>query len=278
VLEDLQRKIYSRILRNLTEHFRQPDEAQLCRDLRPAYAALWDSYRSGQVDARYSNDETVAAYLLAYYPNYVFAARAMWERVALPSSTEALVICGGPAPEIVGLASVIHDRYRDASIQVMVVDASAERWRWGGEVSSDLCRHFFGGTQVNVQYSAANICEPYDAPKAVHVTIAQNCLNELASNDGFIANVKSIAKALVPGGHMIFVDRANYEIVQDRLRTLEAALVSPWELRPNVYLLPVVRDNFFDGPGLDSDGRFLPGRHFSRTLNLVSLVVRKAAS
>jgi hypothetical protein len=114
--------LYGLIIDNLTKSIPRDIQSSYLQSLQPDVKRLRSSFRTNHVSVDYSNYNTQAAYLLAYYPHYVeMTHRALESLQQKDPSLMQLVFdkkhlkvclfCAGAAPEALGLLSFIKQFY-----------------------------------------------------------------------------------------------------------------------------------------------------------------------
>jgi hypothetical protein len=245
------------------------------------------------VELKYNTDHKIAAYLLAYYPNSV--AMSVWVHLRLrrfyTANPSAVVLCGGPLPELLGLAVVLSGERRARNLRVTAVDRHAGDWAWALDVTLDLCSRFASLIRIENSVKTIDLERPWDEVprdlRGADVYVLQNCLNEIWHARGAVHNLRSLAKQAEKGTLFVAVDQANYDGNVEAMRDLRDEFVrqgfsvvedcdQAYEPLRTTFTMPLpVADEFFDGaPQKDEWGNWL-GEYARRNVAVRSLVLRK---
>lgn len=291
----LRNELYPEILRRLARRF-EVEETELCRALKPDLHDLRRHYRNASVEVRYSTESRIAAYLLAYYPNSV--AMSWWVHTRLRrfygTNMSAVVLCGGPLPELLGLSAVLNREHSSAHLTVTSADRHASEWRWSVDLTLDLCSRFAPQIEIDAYFETVDLEKAWGEPRtslqAADVYVIQNCLNEIWHSEGAVQNLRALARCAPQGALFVAIDQANYGGNIDALRSLRDKFLrlgfeivedcdQEYEaLRPGYVIPACVSNLFFDGvPERDDWGNWL-GEYVRRNITVRSLALRKTVA
>ena len=197
------------------------------QSLQPDVKRLRSSFHTNHVSVDYSNYNTQAAYLLAYYPHYVeMTYRALESLQQKDPSLMQLVFdkkhlkvclfCAGAAPEALGLLSFLRQFYPEVkSIVIYSYDLYSDTWRISQDITKNiinncfkdyhfaLLSHHLDINQIDSFFSiVSNI-------KDSNIFMFQNCLNEFGENDKDLKTILENMKFLsenMPSHSFMFIN------------------------------------------------------------------------
>lgn len=277
--EILRRSLYSELLQQLVDALNERSADALCKRLQPAFCDLRRAYRRRSVAVDYANPDCAAAYMLGYYPNYAAQIREVLTSLPLEALARVALIGAGPAPEALGIASLVEDSGRGDRVQVVGVEYSAA-WDAMRDITVKLCRSLAPSVAVSQAITRANFRDPLEPDiagmlSAQNAIICQNALNELGSAPFFMRNIDEIARRLRPGSYLVFSDQIGYNTtgIMARIRNgvlpLGFSVVHDpeyeWLITPRYSMPESVTRAFFDRTITETDDR---GEVFSLTARL----------
>lgn len=245
--------MYREIMDGLIKiHGVKGDSGSYAESLRPAAEALWQAYQSGseiEKNAKYTDSDVSAAYLLRYFPYYAEILPAILNnnKDIAPEwceNTDVAFFGPGPAPELVGLANF----FRSSDLRIKKLNVSLhdlnEGWSEYREGISDvLVSKILPSTKLRCKqwpfdFTVANAIDEELAERinGCELITFQNCINECEWIDRDIlnTNICKAFEALRNGSSLIVASRgtnygtANYVIgvLTERLKKLAARVVS----------------------------------------------------
>lgn len=239
------------------------------RTLVPSLHALRASYRSGlgTVEASYSRPVT-EAYLLSYYPHYVGVTwhAIRFVRSALLQRGGAFRLCvfaAGPAPEPVALGRFLAETEASArQLDLSLFDSASADWAWARDVSLErvLPIYWKGETTLrdvrDIDITGPGVvADASEALAGADLVVFQNCLNELAAEQGQCReNAIDMIRALRSGAVLVMADVINYPTARTCMSSVAAAIDGRvnWLQDPGARLLlspavcpSILRENFF---------------------------------
>jgi hypothetical protein len=215
--------LYGLIIENLTN---QNDIQSYLQSLQPDVKRLRSRFHTNHVRVDYSNYNTQAAYLLAYYPHYVeMTYRALESLQQKDPSLMQLVFdkkhlkvclfCAGAAPEALGLLSFIKQFYPAVkSIVIYSYDLYSDTWRMSQNITKNIINSCFKDyhfallshrLKINQIDSFFSI---FNDIKDSNILMFQNCLNEFGENDDvktMLKNIKFLSENM-PSHSLIFIN------------------------------------------------------------------------
>lgn len=223
--------LYDLILENLSSLNKSQGKSlniqSYLQSLQPDVKRLRSSFHTNHVSVDYSNYNTQAAYLLAYYPHYVeMTYRALESLQQKDPSLMQLVFdkkhlkvclfCAGAAPEALGLLSFLRQFYPEVkSIVIYSYDLYSDTWRTSQDITKNiinncfkdyhfaLLSHHLDINQIDSFFSiVSNI-------KDSNIFMFQNCLNEFGENDKDLKTILENMKFLsenMPSHSFMFIN------------------------------------------------------------------------
>ncbi|WP_419546340.1 hypothetical protein [Microcystis sp.] len=196
--------LYDLILENLSSLNKSQGKSlniqSYLQSLQPDVKRLRSSFHTNHVSVDYSNYNTQAAYLLAYYPHYVeMTYRALESLQQKDPSLMQLVFdkkhlkvclfCAGAAPEALGLLSFVRQFYPEVkSIVIYSYDLYSDTWRTSQDITKNIINNCFKDYHFALLTRTLNINYVKDVTKimptieSTDIFMLQNCLNELKTN------------------------------------------------------------------------------------------------
>jgi hypothetical protein len=186
-------------------------------------------------------------------------------------------------PELPGLMEAVQSRARrPIAVELNVLDANSEGWRWAADISVRLARQYNPTSEIVVRHISCDFDHDVsvaakDAVSERDLVLAQNCCNELQNRRGLRQLLLAAADTLNPQGFVVLADQANYgntreafnkahEDLAARLEIIESA--DDYTLDSAFYPPPIpIRDLFFDGiNNPDPQGNWPKGEFARRKL------------
>jgi hypothetical protein len=250
--------------------------------------ALRTALRKNPENAAYASDQDTAAYMLTYFPNYsIMAHDALCDVVQVASKDLKLVtVCGGPQPEVLGLAAALGNDYTGV-LDVTNVDLNAQAWEWASTISAELVPRVANKTRLKRRSVTLDLrlrwsAEDVDAIGSANVYTFQHCWNEMYCETS-IDNCIALADRAKTGALFCFLENANYNVNDEALRGIQKLLAKrgftvlhderEWRFDSQIVAPSKIVNEFFDGLRLDADEekpRFLPKKY-----TVQSLIMRK---
>lgn len=246
-------KLYSYLLDALDELNSCSDNSSLDFDsfeltdylesLKPFVVNLRKGYRTNSVRVDYSDLKVQAAYLLAYYPQYVEMTRevlASLDLEQLPFKHDRIKVClfgAGPAPEVVGLIDFLNEKFPNVrSIEIQIYDIFSGTWKWSRDITEYHVAPCLWKGELTIASEKLDFCE-VNAFNRVESCIQesdffffQNCLNELPKIDVLLDNIGSLLKKMPAESQLVIADLAGFQgnvNIQERVKTYVEGLNKP---------------------------------------------------
>jgi hypothetical protein len=230
--------MYSDILIAIQDIEEINDLEPYLQSLQPYVRRLRHSYRSRTVAVDYSDFNIQAAYLLAYYPQYVEMtnhyvidlADSFKNWLAKRSHLQACFFGSGPAPEVVAVARHLQygQQIRSVLLTARIYDIAASTWTKSHEVTKRLVRKLAPNVRLILSGHQINLCQrnvlfPIRAAiKCSQLFVIQNCLNEFATERQVFVENMALLLEWMPTSSVLVLADLNYEIVQDLMEKVEA--------------------------------------------------------
>jgi hypothetical protein len=270
--------------------------------LKPELYALRNAYRSNTVDVSYANIDRISAYLLAYFPHYVYMAYLVLRTctVHLPQR-KALNVAffgGGPLPELIGLMEALRETQRlPDELAVNTYDV-CDDWFPAVNEALTIAREFNPEVAIQVNCNTMDFRQQMTAEaqaslRGVNLVMFQNCCNEMVSSPFYQTNLGVLRDLLPVSTVFVLADQSKYHESVGAIGAIEAALqVDPRfdvlrsfstadpEIRSPFTAPTDVRDNFFDGVNRRDPitGDWPPGQFERSKLSFSYVIARKLAS
>jgi hypothetical protein len=210
-------------------------KAQYLRELQTQARRLWQSYRTQNVLADYSQAKTQEAYLLRYFPFYTRLVETelddLRERGFSVPDVELLEAClfgCGPGPEVIGLMRFLKNSNAKTTMLIArMVDTAGEEWSYAREI----CREFvaeplwapglFEYETITTSFSNVQVLSEI-ALEGCHIAVVQNCLNEVPDNsqEKTVQTILGAFNRLQTGAIALVIDRANYAPTTKMMRMM----------------------------------------------------------
>lgn len=263
------------------------DESELCAWLRPTMHALRTALRKNPEGVAYATNQDTATYMLTYYPNYsIMAHDALCAVVNTAKDFKLVTICGGPQPEVLGLAAALGSDYAGA-FDVTNVDVNANAWEWASAITGELVRRVAPKARLRRRSLALDLrlrwsAEDIDEVGEAHLYTFQHCWNEMHCETS-MDNCVALAERANVGAIFCFIKNANYAVNNGALQAIQGALLErgfvvlhdepEWRFDSQIVAPNRVVNEFFDGLRQDADEekpRFLPKKY-----SVQALIMRK---
>jgi hypothetical protein len=209
--------------------------------LVPATKQLWKSYRpatGAAVDVNYGSEETQAAYLLRYYPDYTpllyKVLRGLDQHNQIDLKEELLNTCFfgcGAAPELLSLAIFLKlCRPEVAMLVADLFDAHSNGWAFGRGITvnnllpnhrepllTEVRPHTLDFRPAGAVAGLANQFGANNPVPHAHCVVMQNCLNEIVPGHAapVTSNLLALVKMMRPGALFVMIDRRGYGEARD---------------------------------------------------------------
>jgi len=197
------------------------------QSLQPDVKRLRSSFHTNHVSVDYSNYNTQAAYLLAYYPHYVEMTYRVLESLQEkdPSLMQLVfdkkhlkvcLFCAGAAPEALGLLSFLRQFYPEVkSIVIYSYDLYSDTWRISQDITKNIINNCFKDYHFALlsHHLDINQIDPFFSIvsniKDSSIFMFQNCLNEFGKNDKDLKTILENMKFLsenMPSHSFMFIN------------------------------------------------------------------------
>ena len=194
--------------------------------LRNPTKSLWGAYQNQTVEVDYGNLYIQESYFFRYCPIYSSIIFEVLDKIKnnyrLENNSEYLeysFISAGPGSEALGFFNWICKNF-PSELETYTEITLYDKYNWGiprEAIIKALSKKLnnFEGNRINSIYkdvfSFSNDLEGTNQK----IILFQNCLNEILvekdSESKFLNILLKISKSLIPGGMMIFIDRAKYK-------------------------------------------------------------------
>lgn len=222
---------------------------------------LRKSYRSDFCDTSYDENDLRNAYMISYFPNYIYPAYEVVKSVVLPEIKKTMDInkkvhlnyfAAGPCPELLGTVKALRESNLGSNLKITILEYE-KGWKEQREVMSNLLQKYPGNKKIKIDHiygcdvtlrckdcrEAFNLClnKMY---KNGDIFFMENCLNHINDSQDFISNLKERISYLKKGAMFIIID-LNYDVVREVLKSLQDELKD---------IAEVVRSNVYQGKSL----------------------------
>ncbi len=221
----------------------EESEKNFLQSLQPYVIQLRTKYQSSSVSIDYSDLKMQAAYLIAYYPGYIYQSHNTLNchnvqdclDIASDSITISMFGCG-PCPELVAIASFLSEHFPHIKkITANVFDIAVDTWKYSIGIAKEyLLPKIWDGEVIINYHPSFDLRNPCELSKIQclaesKIVTFQNCINEIATKeiktqDIFAKNVESIVNLLSVNSIMLLSDLSGYESVDKTLSKLEINL------------------------------------------------------
>lgn len=231
--------MYSYILERLVQFNQISDLKLYLRNLQPYVIRLRQSYRSNSVNIDYSDPNTQAAYLLAYYPLYAemtyqvlcnLGENYLQKCFSGYKELQACFFGAGPAPEIVGLVNYLHCKHsllRYAASHTY--DITANTWSNSQSITKYVASQLSPNFNLMLSGNHLNLCQKnglypiINIIKSSQLFIVQNCLNEfIADSHLFLENIGFLAVEMPANSILVIADLCHYSLILDLMNKVES--------------------------------------------------------
>lgn len=257
--------MYYQILEGLREFMgfesvESPDFAEYLQSLQESVIQLRQAYRTNSVQIDYTASNIQAAYMLAYFPQYVDMAYEIFKSLEtfqdsnttenlkevierkLFENNEGLAACffaAGPAPESVALCKYLAEDiikydliiFKPNIIHLKTFDIDWHSWSLSRHLTRnhilsdyDLLITGLKPHQINLLSKGAFSRYEQHIRKA-DIIFFQNCLNELfVEKEDFLKNLNDLLSFLEDEAILIIANLGNYPLVNDIFQRIEALI------------------------------------------------------
>lgn len=186
---------------------------------------LRESYLKSPSNVDFSCPHTRAAYLLAYYPNYIEPIYQILcelddeviKSVFYRKHMSGLFLGAGPAPEVLGWVKFINDHAKHIKqVTAYLLDKYVQGWRIAQEITRCyLAPYYWRGDLLTIEpmeldfLSSLALEEPFvrHSIEISDLVVIQNCLNDqLANKDAVFAMLLNIFSKTAPGTIFVISD------------------------------------------------------------------------
>lgn len=199
------------------------DEAEL-NIIKEDIRSLRQSYRDDFCVTHYEKDRQRKAYMISYYPNYIFPVYDIIRKFILPNTNKEILnlsyFGAGPCPELVGTLMALKDLCNNYEIYLFDYE---EKWKEEFKITKEIIENYFKG--IKSRFNSINGCdislncntcferEEYcrnEIFKRIDICFMQNVLNHLKDDTDFISSLKDKFKAFKKGAFLVIID-LNYD-------------------------------------------------------------------
>jgi len=225
-------KVYGTKLTELTDK-----EAE---KIKEDIVKLRKSYKSDFCETSYDENDLRNAYMISYFPNYIYPAYEVVKNAVLPEIKKRIhgeekvhlnYFAAGPCPELLGTVKALREGNLGSNLKITVLEYE-KGWKEQRAVMSNLLQGYPGNKRVKIEHiygcdltmrckdckEAFNLClnKMY---KNGDMFFMENCLNHINDSEDFISNLKDRISYIKKGAMFIIID-LDYEVVRDILKSL----------------------------------------------------------
>ncbi len=252
--------------------------------LKPHVSELRKEYKRSPSRIDFTIEETRLAYLLTYYPHYSEQIYQVLEN--LPEDVleatlnhESLRVCffgSGPAPEALGLAMFLRDRYPlTTRLTGYLLDKYVDAWRLGQELTRyHLAPAYWPKGKLVFKplpfdFQDTRSLRKHSVVQAIRrsqLLVMQNCLNDQMGNLKYAQVMAQEIFRLTEPGAIFLISDLDFEKIRDVIGKIERVVTAeklgevilpvreePVELISNFVIPQVLREHLFTG----EEGKFL---------------------
>jgi tetratricopeptide (TPR) repeat protein len=217
------------------------------------------------VKVDYSHQSVQAAYLIAYYPQYVEMTLAILKSISselkFGNEVQACFFGAGPCPEVAALVQFLAEHSPNTTkLNAKIYDIASDTWTISREVTTNhILPKLWNGT-VELHGNKFDLCAKNcfqaieDSIENSHVFIFQNCLNELSEMPNVKDNMDLLLKK-IPHGSLVIVADLNYDTTYAVMDKMIENIDNQYILKPIDYIElhtslnipPIIRNNLLTG-------------------------------
>lgn len=209
---------------------------------QPYVTDLRLAYKKSPSNVDFSCPHTRAAYLLAYYPNYIeplyytlsCLQSNVIENVFSGEKVRGLFLGAGPAPEVLGWIAFLNDYAPNARIAIAnILDKYIHGWRVGQEITRyHLAERYWPRGKTIIRPMDFDFLSPdpdpntienlffHDAVENSNLIVMQNCINDQLGDSETISNfLKYLFTNMSTGSLLVLID-IKYPSIRDFIRQL----------------------------------------------------------
>jgi hypothetical protein len=252
---------------------------QSCLEQSQCYVTnLRIAYKKSPSNVDFSCQHTRAAYLLAYYPNYI---EPIYETLCkIPQEfiqsafagekLRGLFLGAGPAPEVLGWIAFLNEHLPDVRrATAYLLDKYIDGWRTGQEITRyHLAQHYWPNGHLTLRPMGLDFLnleilnDPFvqRSIKISNIVVMQNCLNDQLNNQSVILEMlKRVFVQCLPGTLFVIVD-LQYQKIRDLIRKMQSIIVNedlgqivlpvaegPILNKANIHIPPIILDHLLIG-------------------------------
>jgi hypothetical protein len=221
----------------------EESEKYFLQSLQPYVIQLRTKYQNSSVSIDYSDLKMQAAYLLAYYPGYIYQSHNtlnchnVQDCLNIDSDSITISMFGcGPCPELVAIASFLSERFPHVKkIIANVFDIAVDTWKYSIGIAKEyLLPKIWDGEVIINYHPSFDLRSPCESGRIQclaesKIVTFQNCINEIATDENktqdiFAKNVESIVSILSANSIMLLSDLSKYKYVDKTLSKIEMNL------------------------------------------------------
>ncbi|MCX6083229.1 MAG: hypothetical protein NTW32_27190 [Chloroflexi bacterium] len=219
---------YGSMLEGLRELNNIPNDEALAESLTLSQhyvTKLREAYLESPSNVDFSCKHTRAAYLLAYYPNYIEPIYEILcelddeviESAFYRKHLRGVFLGAGPAPEVLGWIKFINDYAKHVKqATAYLLDKHVQGWRIAQEITRGyVAPSYWGGELLTIKPMELDFLSPsaLEAPfigpiiGISDMVVIQNCLNDqLANKDAVFTMLLNIFSKTAPGALFVISD------------------------------------------------------------------------
>jgi tetratricopeptide (TPR) repeat protein len=211
--------------------------------LQPYVKNLRQGYKGSCIKVDYSHQSVQAAYLIAYYPQYVEMTLAILKSISselkFGNEVQACFFGAGPCPEVAALVQFLAENSSNTTkLNANIYDIASDTWTISREVTTNhILPKLWKGT-VKLHANKFDLCVRNcfqaieDSIKNSHIFIFQNCLNELYEMPNVKDNMDLLIQKIPPGSLVIIAD-LNYDTTYAVMDKIIESIDNQYTLNPS---------------------------------------------
>ena len=212
------------------------------QSLQPCVKNLRQGYKRSCVKVDYSHQSVQAAYLIAYYPQYVEMTLAILKSISselkFGNEVQACFFGAGPCPEVAGLVQFLAEHSSNTTkLNAKIYDIASDTWKISREVTTNyILPELWNGT-VELHANKFDLCSKNcfltieKQIKNSQVFIFQNCLNELYEMPNVKDNMDLLLQK-IPHGSLVVVADLNYDTTYAVMDKIIESIDNQYTLKP----------------------------------------------
>jgi len=199
---------------------------------QPYVMNLRIAYRKTPSNVDFSCQHTRAAYLLAYYPNFIEPLYEILSRLPPEvvqnafgcEKVRGLFLGAGPAPEVLGWIAFLNDHIPEAEIATAyLLDKYIHGWRTGQEITRyHLAPYYWPKGQIALKPMNFDFLDPETlkdpfVQRSIQISdlvVMQNCLNDQLGNHQPVMTMLQNVFTQVKPGTLFIISDINYNTIR----------------------------------------------------------------